>query len=44
MVGCRPETAIRVLSRRQKESLMTSPEGVISILNRQELGSWLGTR
>lgn len=37
MVGCTLETAIRVLSRWQKEGLIRTQEGVITILNRQEL-------
>jgi len=42
MVGCTLETAIRVLSRWQKEGLIKTQEGVITILNRQELGRLLG--
>ena len=37
MVGCTLETAIRVLSRWQKEGLIKTREGVITILKRQEL-------
>lgn len=37
MVGCTLETAIRVLSRWQKEGLIKTEEGVITILNRREL-------
>jgi len=37
MVGCTLETAIRILSRWQKEGLIKTEEGVITILNRQEL-------
>jgi CRP-like cAMP-binding protein len=37
MVGCTLETAIRVLSRWQKEGLIKTREGVITILNRREL-------
>jgi len=43
MVGCTLETAIRTLSRWQKESLIKTQEGVITILNRQELGRLLGS-
>ncbi len=42
MVGCTLETAIRVLSRWQKDGLIKTEEGVITILNRQELGRLLG--
>jgi CRP-like cAMP-binding protein len=42
MVGCTLETAIRILSRWQKEGLIKTQEGVITILNRQELGRLLG--
>jgi len=42
MVGCTLETAIRVLSRWQKEGLIKTEEGVITILNRQELERLLG--
>ncbi len=42
MVGCTLETAIRVLSRWQKERLIKTQEGVITILNPQELGRLLG--
>ncbi len=38
MVGCTLETAIRILSRWQKEHLIKTREGVITILNRRELG------
>jgi CRP/FNR family transcriptional regulator len=41
MVGCTLETAIRILSRWQKEGLIKTQEGVITILNRQELGRLL---
>ena len=41
MLGCTLETAIRVLSRWQKEGLIKTEEGVITILNRQELGRLL---
>ena len=37
MVGCTLETAIRILSRWQKEGLITTQEGVITILDQQEL-------
>ncbi len=37
MVGCTLETAIRILSRWQKEGLIRTEEGVITILNRHEL-------
>ena len=37
MVGCTLETAIRILSRWQKEGLIKTREGVITILNRREL-------
>jgi len=37
MVGCTLETAIRILSRWQKEGLVKTHDGVITILNRQEL-------
>jgi CRP/FNR family cyclic AMP-dependent transcriptional regulator len=37
MVGCTLETAIRILSRWQRERLIKTQEGVITILNRQEL-------
>ncbi len=42
MVGCTLETAIRVLSRWQKERLIKTQEGVITILIPQELGRLLG--
>ncbi len=42
MAGCTLETAIRILSRWQKEGLIKTEEGVITILNRQELGRLLG--
>jgi CRP-like cAMP-binding protein len=42
MVGCTLETAIRVLSRWQKEGLIKTQEGVITILNRPELSRLLG--
>lgn len=42
IVGCTLETAIRILSRWQKEGLIKTQEGVITILNRQELGRLLG--
>lgn len=42
MVGCTLETAIRVLSRWQKDGLIKTEEGVITILNRAELGRLLG--
>lgn len=42
MVGCTLETAIRILSCWQKEGLIKTQEGVITILNRQELGRLLG--
>jgi CRP/FNR family transcriptional regulator len=41
MVGCTLETAIRVLSRWQKEGHIKTQEGVITILKRQELGRLL---
>jgi len=41
MVGCTLETAIRILSRWQKEGFIKTHEGVITILNRQELGRLL---
>lgn len=41
MVGCTLETAIRILSRWQKEGLIKTEEGVITILNRRELGRLL---
>ena len=41
MVGCTLETAIRILSRWQKEGLIKTEEGVITILNRQELSRLL---
>ena len=41
MVGCTLETAIRVLSRWQREGLIKTQEGVITILSRQELGRLL---
>jgi len=37
MVGCTLETAIRILSRWQKEGFIKTEEGVITILNRPEL-------
>lgn len=37
MVGCTLETAIRILSRWQKEGFIKTREGVITILNRREL-------
>lgn len=43
MAGCTLETAIRILSRWQKEGLIKTEEGVITILNRQELGRLLGS-
>lgn len=43
MVGCTLETAIRILSRWQKEGLIKTEEGVITILNRQELERLLGS-
>jgi len=42
MVGCTLETAIRVLSRWQKDGLIKTEEGVITILSRAELGRRLG--
>jgi CRP/FNR family transcriptional regulator len=42
MVGCTLETAIRILSRWQKEGFIKTEEGVITILNRQELSRLLG--
>jgi CRP/FNR family transcriptional regulator len=42
MVGCTLETAIRTLSRWQKEGLIKTEEGIITILNRQELERLLG--
>jgi CRP/FNR family transcriptional regulator len=42
MVGCTLETAIRILSRWQKEGLIKTEEGVITILNQQELRRLLG--
>jgi CRP/FNR family transcriptional regulator len=42
MVGCTLETAIRILSRWQKDGLIKTEEGVITILNRAELGRLLG--
>lgn len=42
MVGCTLETAIRIPGRWQKEGLIKTQEGVITILNRQELGRMLG--
>jgi CRP-like cAMP-binding protein len=42
MAGCTLETAIRILSRWQKERLIKTEEGVITILNHQELGRLLG--
>jgi len=42
MVGCTLETVIRILSRWQKEGLIKTEEGIITILNRQELGRLLG--
>ena len=44
MVGCTLETAIRILSRWQKEGLIKTEEGVITILNRNELDRLLGPR
>jgi CRP-like cAMP-binding protein len=41
MVGCTLETAIRILSRWQKEGFIRTEEGVITILNRQELSRLL---
>lgn len=41
MVGCTLETAIRILSRWQKEGLIKTREGVITILNRRELAGLL---
>ncbi len=38
MVGCTLETAIRILSRWQKDRLIKTQEGMITILNRRELG------
>jgi CRP/FNR family transcriptional regulator len=43
MVGCTLETAIRILSRWQKEGLIRTEEGVITILHRQGLERLLGT-
>jgi CRP/FNR family transcriptional regulator len=43
MAGCTLETAIRILSRWQKEGLIKTEEGVITILNRRELGRLLGS-
>ena len=37
MVGCTLETAIRILSRWQKEGFIKTEDGVITILNRPEL-------
>ncbi len=37
MVGCTLETAIRILSRWQKEGLIKTEEGVITILDRREI-------
>jgi CRP/FNR family transcriptional regulator len=42
MVGCTLETGIRILSRWQKEGLIKTEEGVITILDRQGLGRLLG--
>ena len=42
MVGCTLETAIRILSRWQKEGLIKTEEGVITILSPQELERLLG--
>jgi len=42
MVGCTLETAIRILSRWQKEGLIKTEGGVITILSRQELERLLG--
>lgn len=42
MVGCTLETAIRILSRWQKDGLIKTEEGVITILNRAELNRLLG--
>jgi CRP/FNR family transcriptional regulator len=42
MLGCTLETAIRILSRWQKEGLIRTREGVITILNRQGLERLLG--
>jgi CRP/FNR family transcriptional regulator len=44
MVGCTLETAIRVLSRWQKEGYIRTEEGVITILNRRELDRLLDSR
>ena len=44
MVGCTLETAIRILSRWQKEGLIKTEEHVITILNRQELSRLLTSR
>jgi CRP/FNR family transcriptional regulator len=44
MAGCTLETAIRVLSRWQKEGLIKTEEGIITILNRAELGRLLEPR
>jgi len=41
MVGCTLETAIRILSRWQKQGLIRTEEGMITILKRQELGRLL---
>jgi CRP/FNR family transcriptional regulator len=42
MVGCTLETAIRVLSRWQKDGLIKTEEGLITILNRAGLDRVLG--
>lgn len=44
MVGCTVQTAIRILSRWQREGLIKTQEGVITILDRPELGRLLGPR
>ena len=43
MVGCTLETAIRVLSRWQKEGLIKTEEGLITILDRAGLQRVLQT-
>lgn len=42
MVGCTLETAIHIPGRWQMEGLIKTQEGVITILNRKELGRMLG--
>jgi CRP/FNR family transcriptional regulator len=44
MVGCTLETAIRILSRWQKEGFIKTREGMITILNRRELEGLLEPR